>query len=105
MAVQDPQYVTGQEPQARIAAIACGSLLEQIGVFSQIPGNIELFMNSLFWLEERPDAVSVSSKYLFTFPMQINGMHMIVFGAIFVVLIPLACFIAGFIIWLKRRHL
>jgi hypothetical protein len=105
MAAQDPQYVTGQEPQARIAAIACGSLLERIGVFSQIPGNIELFMNSLFWLEERPDAVSVSSKYLFAFPMQINSMHMIVFGAVFVVLIPLACFIAGFITWLKRRHL
>ncbi|MDR1902308.1 MAG: GldG family protein [Treponema sp.] len=105
MAVKDPQYAMGQEPQTRIAAIACGSLLEQVGIFSQIPGNIELFMNSLFWLEERPDTVSVSSKSLFIFPMQINNMHIIVFGAIFVILIPLACFIAGFVTWLRRRHL
>ncbi|MDR2096139.1 MAG: GldG family protein [Treponema sp.] len=104
MAVRDPQYAAGQEPQTRIVAIASGSLLD-IGIYSQIPGNVELFMDSLFWLEERADAVSVSSKSLFTFPLRINAMHMIVFGAIFVVLIPLACFIAGFVTWLKRRHL
>jgi hypothetical protein len=104
IAIMDPQYVQ-DEPQTRIVAIGCGALLEPVSVFSQIPGNIDLFMNSLTWLENRPESLSIRSKGVMVFPMQITGMHMIVFGVLFVVIIPLAFFVTGFIIWIKRRHL
>jgi ABC-type uncharacterized transport system involved in gliding motility auxiliary subunit len=105
MAVMDPQYVQNNEPQARIVAIGCGALLEPINLYSQIPGNLDLFMNSLTWLENRPESLSIRSKGLMIFPMRITGMQMIIFGILFVVIIPLAFFIAGFITWLRRRHL
>jgi hypothetical protein len=37
--------------------------------------------------------------------MNMTGMQVIILGLIFVVIVPLALFGAGFIIWLKRRHL
>jgi hypothetical protein len=103
--VKDPSWIQGTEPQARIVAISCGSLLESIGYYGQIPGNLDLFMNSLTWLEDRPENLSVRSKSLFILPMRLNGLQMIIFGLLFVIIIPLALFAGGLIIWLKRRHL
>ncbi|MDR2101671.1 MAG: ABC transporter, partial [Treponema sp.] len=70
-----------------------------------IPGNLDLFMNSLTWLENRPETLTIRSKGMMIFPMRITGMHVIIFGLLFVVVIPLGFFVAGFITWLKRRHL
>jgi hypothetical protein len=105
MAVLDPEYIQGAEKQTRIAVIASGALLEPINVFQQLPGNLDLFMNSLTWLEDRPEALSVRSKSLFLLPLRLNGLQMIIFGGIFILIIPLAFFISGLVIWLKRRHL
>jgi hypothetical protein len=105
MAVMDPEYIQGSEKQVRIAVIASGSLLEPINVFQQIPGNLDLFMNSLTWLEDRPEALSVRSKSLFLLPLRLNGLQMIIFGGIFILIIPLGFFVSGLVTWLKRRHL
>jgi hypothetical protein len=105
MAVTDPQYAGEDGRQTRIAAIGCGMLLEPVGFFQQIPGNIDLFMNSLTWLADRPETLSVRSKSLFVFPLRMTQMQILIFGLLFVVVIPLALFISGFVTWLKRRHL
>ena len=105
MVAKDPSWIQGNEPQARIAAIACGQLLQPVSYFGQIPGNIDLFMNTLTWLEDRPETLSVRSKSMFLLPMRVTGFQMILFGVIFVIVIPVAFFISGFIIWLRRRHL
>jgi hypothetical protein len=105
MAVLDPEYIQGAEKQTRVAVITSGALLEPINVFQQLPGNLDLFMNSLTWLEDRPEALSVRSKSLFLLPLRLNGLQMIIFGGVFILIIPLAFFISGLVIWLKRRHL
>jgi hypothetical protein len=105
VAVMDPEYIQGTESQARIVAIACGTLLEPISAYQQIPGNIDFFMNSLTWLEDRPEALSVRSKSLFLLPMRLNGLQIIIFGLVFVAVIPLAFFVSGLVTWLRRRHL
>jgi hypothetical protein len=102
--VLDPEYAQN-EPQARIVAISCGSLLEPVNAFQQIPGNIDLFMNSLTWLEDKPENLSVRSRSLFLLPMRMSGLHILVFGSVFMVLIPLGFFVSGFVVWMKRRHL
>jgi hypothetical protein len=102
--VKDPSWIQGTEPQARIVAISCG-LLEGISYYGQIPGNLDLFMNSLTWLEDRPENLSVRSKSFFILPMRLNDLQKIIFGLLFVIIIPLALFAGGLITWLKRRHL
>jgi ABC-type uncharacterized transport system involved in gliding motility auxiliary subunit len=98
-------FDTVGDQETRIAAIGCGTLLEPLNIFGQIPGNIDMFMNGLTWLEDRPENLSVRSKSLLTTPMNITAMHVRVLGLVFVVLIPLALFSAGLVTWLKRRHL
>jgi len=107
MTAMDPSWIdpNNPQPQTRIVAIGCGGLLEPVSFFGQIPGNIDLFMNSITWMEDRPEALSVRSKNMFLLPMRINELLMIVYGVFFVIVIPLGFFIGGLIIWLRRRHL
>jgi ABC-type uncharacterized transport system involved in gliding motility auxiliary subunit len=106
-AITDPSWVDPNKPapQTRIVAFTSGALLEPLSLFSQVPGNIDLFMNSLTWLEEKPENLSVRSKSLFLLPLRMNAMQLIIFGALFVIIIPVGLFVAGFITWIKRRHL
>jgi ABC-type uncharacterized transport system involved in gliding motility auxiliary subunit len=93
------------EEETRIVAIGCGTFLEPLSLFGQVPGNIDMFMNGLTWLEEKPENLSVRSKSLLAAPMNMTERYVIIFGLVFVVLVPLALFALGFVTWLKRRHL
>ena len=104
MTATDPYWIDPNNPvpQARIVAIGCGSVLEMA---SYSPGNIDLYMNSITWLIDRPETLTVRSKSMFLLPMRINENVMIIYGIIIVILIPVGFFISGFVIWLRRRHL
>jgi len=91
--------------EARIVVIGCGVMLEPLSLFGQVPGNIDLFMNGITWLQDRPETLSVRTKSLITFPMNVDGLQIVIFGLLFVAVIPLALFGAGLVTWLKRRHL
>jgi hypothetical protein len=102
-AVKDPSWIQGNEPQARVVVIGCGFLLNIAAM--GFDANRDLFMNSLTWLEDRPETISVRSKGLFVLPLRLNLMQIIIFGALFIFVIPAAFFISGLVTWLKRRHL
>ena len=105
MAVTDPSWIdpNNPQPQARIVAIGSGSLLPI--AMQGFEANRDLFMNSLTWLQDRPETISVRSKSLFMLPLRLNLVQVIIFGALFIFVIPMAFFISGFVTWLKRRHL
>ena len=103
MAVMDPSYIQGDEAQTRIVVIGCGTLLN---IAAQgFDANRDVFMNSLTWLQDRPENITVRSKSLFVLPMRLNLVQIVIFGLVFILIIPLAFFITGFVTWLKRRHL
>ena len=104
MVIMDPSYIQGTEPQARIVLIGCSRLLP-IAAQAGVDANRDLFMNSLTWLGDRPESISVRSKSLYLLPMRLNLVQIVIFGGVFILIIPLAFFITGFVTWLKRRHL
>ena len=105
VSAMDPNWLDPNkpEPQARIVAIGCGNLLN----FARMgfDANRDIFMNSITWLQDRPETISVRSKSLFVLPLRVTLVQIIIFGALFIAVIPLSFFIAGFVTWLKRRHL
>jgi len=102
-AVKDPSWIQGNEPQARIVVIGCSYLLNIAAL--GFDANRDIFMNSITWLEDRPETISVRSKSVFILPLRMNLVQIIVFGALFIFLIPAAFFVCGLVVWLKRRHL
>jgi len=104
VAVMDPSWIQGNETQARIVVLGCGNLLP-IAVQLGVDTNRDVFMNGLIWLEDRPESISLRSKSLFLLPMRLTLVQIIIFGVLFILVIPLAFFTTGFVTWLKRRHL
>ena len=102
MTAIDPNWIQGNDPQARIVAIGSGALALY---YQWNPANLDMFMNSIAWLEDRPETLSVRSKSMYLWPMRINGFQMVLYAIIIVIVIPLGFFITGLVIWLKRRHL
>ena len=86
-------------PQTRIIAIGDYNILYDIGA------NRDFFMNSIAWLDDRPETTTVRSKIRVMQPMTITMVHFIVYSIILIAVIPLAFFVTGLIVWLKRRHL
>jgi hypothetical protein len=104
-AVTDPSWIQDNEPQARIVAIGNSGYYFFYFAAMGFEANRDIFMNSITWLENRPETISVRSKSIFILPLRMNLVQIIVFGVLFIFVIPLAFFICGLVVWLKRRHL
>jgi hypothetical protein len=102
-AVKDPNHIQSGEPQTRIVAIGCGLLLNIAAL--GFDANRDIFLNSLTWLEDRPEIISVRSKSVYILPLRMNLAQIIIFGGLFIFVIPAAFIICGLVTWLKRRHL
>ena len=108
MAVTSPgdSWINPMEPipQARLVAIGDPNLLP-FGIVQGFDANIDIFLNSLTWLIERPETNTVRTRSHIMRPMQMTLVHVITFAALFIGVVPLGFFISGFVVWLKRRHL
>lgn len=95
------EFITGQET-ARILVVGD---VDFIALADQINGNLDFLMNSFAWLEDQEEIISIRPRLTVQFPMQTTGMQKLVFGGLFVVVIPLSVLVLGVITWLRRRHL
>ncbi len=69
-------------------------------------GNLDLFYNSVRWLQGSSSAVSIVGKNLLTSRLNITStMHFYLLAGLCVVVIPLILIVSGTVVWLRRRHL
>lgn len=68
-------------------------------------GNADFFLNSLSWLSEKKDDISVSAKSLMSYPLRISTLWGLILSAVVIFVIPLGVLGAGLGVWLRRRHL
>ena len=76
-----------------------------ISLVDQINGNMDFLMNTFGWLEQQDETLSIRPKTTMQFQLQTTGMQKLIFGGLFVIVIPVGILIAGLVIWLRRRHL
>lgn len=69
-----------------------------------IQGNIDLFMNSLNWIMDKKDAISIRAKMMNSNQLIVKGAGYIALLAVSILVIPMLAFGTGLIIWLRRRH-
>jgi ABC-2 type transport system permease protein len=76
-----------------------------LGFQDSAPGNLDLFMNSLNWLRDQKEDITIRAKNLMQFRLRINEFQSLLFSGIVVILMPLLVFGWGLVTWLRRRHL
>lgn len=102
-AVTDPaRTASGRDTKLIVVSSAqfLDSNLQQVAA-----GNADFFLNSLSWLSEKKDDISVSAKSLMSYPLRINTLWGLILSAVVVFVIPLGVLGAGLGVWLRRRHL
>jgi ABC-2 type transport system permease protein len=102
-AVTDPARTAGAR-DAKLVVVSSAEFL-QTSLQQVAAGNMDFFLNSLSWLSEKKDDISVSAKSLQSYPLRINSLWGLILSAIVVLLIPLGTLGAGLAVWLRRRHL
>ncbi len=93
--------LTQKPKKARIAAF--GSALLASNKFYKLQGNPDLFMNTVSWLAEDENLISIRPKSVRSQPLVLkNNESLMVFLAP-VILFPLAWIIAGIVVYARRR--
>lgn len=67
-------------------------------------GNVDLVVNSINWLQDQKESISVQPKSLDDSTLNINAVQQLIISGIAVILIPLVIIIVGVRVWLRRRH-
>ena len=103
VAVTDPAP-TVEGDDTRIVVLSTAFFLR--GDFQQnFPGNLDLIVNSINWVFEREETISVRPKFTLMLPLRLNSLSTWIFTGAVVVVVPLIVLGAGLVVWLRRRHL
>jgi ABC-2 type transport system permease protein len=75
------------------------------GLTSQVPGNGDFFMNSLGWLREQKQTITVRAKSLLQMRLSMGNLAALLYSGLVVIVLPLLVLGTGLTVWARRRHL
>jgi len=93
---------SSNEEVTRIAVIGSVELFNPL-YYGYVPGNKNLILNTLGWVRNQQE-LSIRMKSTFQLPLQMTGAQILIFGGIFILVIPIGILIAGLVVWLRRRN-
>ena len=80
------------------------NFIQQSLVTSNFANN-DFYMNSIAAITDNEANIYIRAKDVSTQYITITAMWVLIYGAVTVIVIPLALLIAGLVVWLRRRHL
>lgn len=99
---------TGEVGQtaSRMVVMASSQYIFPSENLGRLAENENLFMSTLGWLLDRPELISIPARTISgnRYDLNLSQLQFFLYGGIAVVLIPLAVFVAGLVMWLRRRH-
>lgn len=89
---------------ARVVWISCGNFL--MGDIDQLVagGNAQLFGSVVNWINGEENAVVIDAKSMSAEYLTVPSTAVIGFGLLFVVVLPIACIVAGVVVFILRRR-
>lgn len=105
MVIVDKEWTEATGEQESRLVVAANSHFLAPQFLMQVPGNLNFVMNSLNWLSEREEIISIQPRSLIHLSLRMSGWQKLLYSGIVVIIIPLAALGAGVMVWLRRRHL
>jgi ABC-type uncharacterized transport system involved in gliding motility auxiliary subunit len=102
VAVTDPGE--GGRRDTRLVVVGGSSFLVP-EISAQAPGNTDFFLNSMGWLREKKDTLTIRARSMINFPLNMSTTLRWLFSGVVVVLMPLLVLGWGLAVWIRRRHL
>lgn len=93
-----------EEKPTKLIVIGGSSFLDR-QIASEIPGNMNLMLNSMNWLQDKQESISIRPKSLGLKRLRMTKQQSLVMSGIVVIVIPAIVLIMGIVVWSRRRHL
>jgi len=94
-----------EEGKPRPALVVIGNSTFATNAFFNFPGNSDFFLHTIGWLAEERDLISIAPKEAALKPFMPNPAQERALLYIQVLLLPLATFVTGMLVWRRRRRL
>ncbi|NLO82174.1 MAG: GldG family protein [Clostridiales bacterium] len=104
VAITDEIYEGNEKKETKLVVVGNAEFLSY-NLVSQVPGNANFLLNSLNWLQDREENISIRPKSLTVPRLNIKASQQLILAGVVIILIPLAILASGLIVWLRRRHL
>ena len=88
-------------PETRIAAIGDSEFITN--QLAGVPGNVNLFMNTMNWLAQQENLISIRPRDPAERRLAMDNRQMVLVLAFSVLILPIAVFGGGFYAWWRRR--
>ncbi|MDI6618539.1 MAG: GldG family protein [Clostridiales bacterium] len=88
----------------KLVVVSNGIFLNSQFINATRGGNTDLMTNSLNWLQDKEDTISVSPKSLDTTALNMSQLSRLVYSGITVIIIPAVIIIWGVTVWLRRKR-
>lgn len=105
VAVTDEVDKTNTDKNAKLVVFSSPTILDQTLMQYSNGANIDLFLNSMNWLSERKENITILPKNLSVEALDMTQGQSLTIAAIAVIFIPGLIAVAGVCVWLRRRHL
>ena len=105
LAVAITDNPTEERPTATRLVVIGNAMFLNSQFLEMVPGNGNFFMNTLNWLQERKETITIRPKSLLVPSLRLTGRMSLILSGIVVIIIPLLVLGAGLAVWLRRRHL
>lgn len=93
------------EMNSKMVVISSSIVLDPNFIQASGQANADFFMNSINWLVDKKENISISPKSLSVEPINIDVFNALVIAGLVVIVIPLIIAGSGVTVWLRRRHL
>jgi ABC-type uncharacterized transport system involved in gliding motility auxiliary subunit len=105
VAITDEVNSADKTKNPKMVLVSTSVITDSTMISYSAQGNLDFVMNSLGWLSEKEEGISIRAKSLNQESIQITAAQALTVSGIVVVVIPAAIAICGIVICLRRKHL
>lgn len=88
----------------KLVVVGSASFMNADAVSATNGTNMDFAINSLNWLQDKKDTISIRPKDLTAPTLMLNSFQKLALSGLVVIVIPAIIMITGIIVWIKRRH-
>jgi len=88
----------------KLVVVANGSFTNSQISSSTGNANLDFFMNSVNWIQDKKDNIAIRPKTLDNYPLEISEFSRLSYTGFVVIAIPAIIVIAGVIVWIRRKN-
>ena len=105
VAITDKLDASDATKNAKVVIFSSSAFIQDQILSATGGGNENLFMNSLNWVQDLKDNISITPKDLTSETITITDAQRLGYSALVVVVIPAIVIVAGIVVWIRRKNL